>query len=68
MEVLGNPLTYLLLLKEKEILTFPQPFSNHNGGQLAFGSEGYLYIATAKLKRIDDFLFFNELLWKKYFE
>lgn len=28
----------------------------------------YLYIATAKLKRIDDFLFFNELLWKKYFE
>ncbi len=28
------------------ILTFNQPFSNHNGGQLAFGEDGYLYIAT----------------------
>lgn len=29
------------------ILEFSQPFSNHNGGQLAFGpSDGYLYIAT----------------------
>lgn len=31
---------------ETEILTFPQPFSNHNGGQLAFGPDGYLYIAV----------------------
>jgi glucose/arabinose dehydrogenase len=29
-----------------EILSFEQPFSNHNGGQLAFGPDGYLYIAV----------------------
>ncbi len=31
---------------EKTILTFAQPFSNHNGGQLAFGPDGYLYIGA----------------------
>lgn len=30
---------------EKLILSVPQPFSNHNGGMLAFGPDGYLYIA-----------------------
>ncbi len=29
-----------------ELLTFGQPFSNHNGGMIAFGSDGMLYIAT----------------------
>jgi len=28
----------------KEILVVNQPFDNHNGGQLAFGPDGYLYI------------------------
>lgn len=32
---------------EQIIITFKQPYSNHNGGKLAFGpDDGYLYIAT----------------------
>lgn len=30
---------------ELKIMTIPQPFSNHNGGDLSFGPDGYLYIA-----------------------
>ena len=29
---------------ELVILQVPQPYSNHNGGQIAFGPDGYLYI------------------------
>ncbi|MCB0464233.1 MAG: PQQ-dependent sugar dehydrogenase [Aequorivita sp.] len=31
---------------ELPIIGYPQPFSNHNGGCLAFGPDGYLYIAA----------------------
>ena len=28
------------------ILTYSQPFTNHNGGDMAFGQDGYLYISS----------------------
>jgi uncharacterized repeat protein (TIGR03806 family) len=30
---------------ERRILVVDQPFANHNGGKIAFGPDGYLYIA-----------------------
>ncbi|MBT8252502.1 MAG: PQQ-dependent sugar dehydrogenase [Bacteroidia bacterium] len=36
----GNPDSELILL------SFPQEQTNHNGGQLTFGSDGYLYISS----------------------
>ena len=32
-------------LEERVILTVTQPFANHNGGQVQFGPDGFLYIA-----------------------
>jgi len=31
---------------EAVLLTFNQPYDNHNGGSMQFGKDGYLYIAT----------------------
>lgn len=39
----GNPLT-ADIASEDIVMQVTQPFSNHNGGQLQFGRDGYLYI------------------------
>ena len=36
----------IALTAETRILRFQQPETNHNGGQLQFGPDGYLYIAS----------------------
>ena len=43
--VSGDP-NFALPDSERMLLTFNQPFRNHNGGQLNFGPDGFLYIAT----------------------
>jgi len=38
----------------KVILSFEQPYANHNGGGLVFGDDGYLYIATGDGGKAND--------------
>jgi uncharacterized protein (TIGR03437 family) len=47
-EYTASPPAANLVSKDSEriLLTFSQPFENHKGGMLAFGPDGYLYIAT----------------------
>lgn len=37
-----------------EVLAIPQPAANHNGGMMAFGPDGYLYIGTGDGGRAGD--------------
>lgn len=39
---------------ELNILTIAQPYSNHNGGQIRFGPDGYLYIGMGDGGSADD--------------
>ena len=46
--------TPLSLASEVEILTLQQPAGNHNGGHIAFGPDGYLYIGFGDGGGADD--------------
>lgn len=55
-----------VVMKESNNLSiiFPNQIMNFSETEL----KRYLLIATNQLNRMDDFLFFNEVLWKRYFD
>jgi glucose/arabinose dehydrogenase len=42
--LVANPASRFDLMWSNGLRTIPQPFANHNGGNLVFGPDGYLYI------------------------
>ncbi len=47
-KVNGNPMTNDVVdeSSQKTVLTYDQPFRNHNGGWMDFGPDGYLYVSS----------------------
>jgi len=43
---LSPPSSNRVTLAGRRVMTIAQPYANHNGGDIAFGPDGYLYIAT----------------------
>jgi len=54
-EFAHDPLTYEFdPASYRVVLTVDQPFTNHNGGEVAFGPDGFLYIGTGDGGSADD--------------